>query len=362
MLVSKRAVRAALSLSAVAALGVPLTLAGPAGATKAGSDSSLGLGRVFMVNPVQSSDDQNLTDQKDSATAVPDSEYRNMELRNLDGSGYLRGDWVTVQSATGTPAFSTTNTFLYDRHQDQFEQVMAYFWVNQAQEYLQSLGFDGEPGHLRGIVHQSFPVKIDQYGGDNSYQTDKPYRVRLGKGGVDDAEDAEVIVHEYGHAVHASQVPGFGQSEEAGSIGEAWGDYFAVTVGLAAAHDYGWPVAADPSCPMDWDSTSYTDKPHCIRSFHTGMTVADKTGEVHHDGQIWSQALWEIREGYADVHGLNLGTEAWDTTLVDSQFDYAPDTSFSAAARATYEKALVRDGAAAAALVRDRFADRGITF
>jgi zinc metalloprotease ZmpB len=168
-----------------------------------------------------------------------------------------------------------------------------------------------------------------------------------------------VIVHEYGHAVHASQVPGFGQSEEAGSIGEAWGDYFGVTVGLAAAGQYGWPVNADPSCPMDWDSTSYTDAPHCIRSFHTDMTVADKTGEVHHDGQIWSQALWEIREGYA---GLRLSSARWDATLVASQFDYAPGTSFSAAARATYLTALARAGQRAADVVRSRFAARGITF
>jgi zinc metalloprotease ZmpB len=356
MHISKPAVRAAVALSLAAAVCVPLATAAPAGATKGGSGSSTGTGRVFMVNPVQSSGDESLTDQDDSATAVPADQYRDMQLRNLDGSGYLRGSWVTVASATGTPAFSTTNTFRYDRSQDQFEQVMAYFWVNQAQEYLQSLGFGSA---LPGIVHQSFDVKIDQYGGDNSYQTDKPYRVRLGKGGVDDAEDAEVIVHEYGHAVHASQVPGFGQSEEAGSIGEAWGDYFAVSVGLAAARQYGWPVKADPSCPMDWDSTSYTDAPHCIRSFHTGMTVADKTGEVHHDGQIWSQALWEIRQDYV---ALGKSTAAWDTTLVDSQFDYAPDTSFSAAAHATYDKALARDGKKAADLVRARFAARGITF
>jgi len=267
----------------------------------------------------------------------------------------LRGSWVNVQSATGTPAFSTTNSFFYTRHQDQFEQVMAYFWVNQAQEYLQSLGFTG----AKGIVAEPFEVKIDQYGGDNSYQTDKPFRIRLGKGGVDDAEDAEGIVHEYGHAVHASQVPGFGQSEEAGSIGEAWGDYFAVSVGLAADRQYGWPLNADPSCPMDWDATSYTSAPHCIRSFHTNMTVADKSGEVHHDGQIWSQALWEIREGYA---GLRLSSARWDTTLVASQFDYAPDTSFSDAAKATYLVAAARDGQKAADLVRAKFADRGITF
>jgi len=263
---------------------------------------------------------------------------------------------VTIRSSTGAPAYSPTNTFLFNRHDDQFEQVMAYFWVNQAEEYLQSLGFGST---LPPILKRSYPVLINQFGGDNSFEDDAKGRIRYGKGGVDDAEDAEVIVHEYGHAVHASQVPGFGASEEAGSIGEAWGDYFGVTVGLAADQQYGWPEAADPSCPMDWDSTSYTDAPHCIRSFHTDMTVADKSGEVHHDGQIWSQALWEIRQGYV---ALGKTTAAWDTTLIDSQFDYAPDTSFSDAARATYTTALARDGKKAADLVRSRFAARGITF
>lgn len=345
-----------LALAATAALAVCGSLSAPASAVKTGSGSSTGTASVFKVNPVQSSGDESLSDRNDSAAAVPASEYARVQLRNLDGSGYLRGKWAAVESSTGTPAYSTTNTFLYDRHQDQFEQVMAYFWVNQAQEYLQSLGFGST---YPGVVKQQFPVKIDQYGGDNSYETSKPFRLRLGKGGVDDAEDAEVIVHEYGHAVHESQVPGFGQSEEAGAIGEAWGDYFGVSVGLAADQQYGWPRKAAAACPMDWDSTSYTAAPHCIRRFDRNLTVADKTGEVHFDGQIWSQALWEIR---GDYEKSGLGSRAWDTSLVASQFSYAPDTSFSAAAKATWSTVQRRDGAGAAKWVRARFAARGITF
>ena len=347
----------ALAGTAVLAAALVAATAQPAAAGKPGSGSTTGTGRVFMVNPVQSSGNQTLTDMKDSDAAVPSSQYATVQLRNLDGSGYLRGKWANVQSATGTPAFSTTNTFDYTRHDDQFEQVMGYFWVNQAQEYLQSLGFGST---LPGIVHESFSVKVDQYGGDNSYQTDKPYRIRLGKGGVDDAEDGEVIVHEYGHAVHASQVPGYGASLDAGSIGEAFGDYLGVTVGLAAATQYGWPVKADEACVADWDSTSYTSTaPHCLRRLDTDSTVADRIGEVHADGEIWSRALWDIRNAYV---GLGKTTAAWDTTLIDSQFGYAPDTSFSAAAKATYQTALARDGAAAGVAVKAAFAARGITF
>ena len=341
-----------------AGLIVSLAAATPALAAKPGPGTSTGTARVFMVNPVQSSGDETLTDQKDSATAVPASDYATVQLRNLDGSGTLTGRWVQVESSTGTPAYSATNTFLFDRSADQFEQVMAYFWINQAQEYLQSLGFGST---LPPVNAQQQQVKVDQYGGDNSFQSDKPFRIRYGKGGVDDAEDAEVIVHEYGHAVHAAQVPGFGASEEAGSIGEAFGDYFGVTVGLAADQQYGWPNKLnDPACVMDWDSTAYTSTvPHCLRRLDSALTVADKNGEVHHDGMIWSRALWDIRRGYP---GLGLGTGRADTTIIDAQFQFAADTSFSAAAKATYGTALARDGAAAAALVRSSFVARGITF
>ena len=111
---------------------------------------------------------------------------------------------------------------------------------------------------------------------------------------------------------------------------------------------------------MDWDSTAYTSTvPHCLRRVDSDLTVADKNGEVHHDGMIWSRALWDIRGGYAQ---LGLGTRRADTTIIDAQFQFAADTSFSAAARATYGTALGRDGAAAAALVRSSFTARGITF
>ena len=126
---------------------------------------------------------------------------------------------------------------------------------------------------------ESQDVRINQYGIDNSYSTDKQDFIRLGKGGVDDAEDGEVIVHEYGHAVHDAQVPGFGSSLDAGSIGEAFGDYLAVTVGLDAAQQYGWPVQAPAPCVADWDAVSYTSTtPHCLRRLDTGSGARGPEG------------------------------------------------------------------------------------
>ncbi|MFM9372578.1 M4 family metallopeptidase [Streptomyces sp. Da 82-17] len=304
--------------------------------------------RLFMVNPVQSSGDQSLVDGKDADAAVPASAYALAPLRNLDASGGLNGRWAYVRSETGEPA-QLASASGYGRSDDQFEQVMAYFWVNESQEYLQSLGFGSE---LPGANDRAQPVRINQWGSDNSFFTDKKAEIRFGKGGVDDAEDAEVIVHEYGHAVHHAQVPGFGTSLEAGSIGEAFGDYLAVSVGAYADDKYGWPTKAELACVADWDSVSYSETPHCLRRLDENKTYADKVGEVHADGEIWSRALYDIR--------LDLGARTADRIIVNAQFGFAPDTSFKDAALKTIATAESMYGKAAAATVRDAFRAREI--
>ncbi|MGW1768176.1 M4 family metallopeptidase [Streptomyces sp. NPDC002073] len=332
-----------------------LALAGPvsalpagSGAPAAGAAAGLPQARLFMVNPVQSTGDQSLVDGKDAAGAVPASAYATAALRNLDGSGTLSGRWAYVRSDTGASA-RLADVGSYDRADDQFEQVMAYFWVNESQEYLQGLGFGTE---LPGANDRPQPVRINQWGSDNSFFTDKKREIRFGKGGVDDAEDAEVIVHEYGHAVHDAQVPGFGTSPEAGAIGEAFGDYLAVAVGTHAAASYGWPAAADPACVADWDSVPYSPAPHCLRRIDGTKVYADRTGEVHADGEIWSRALFDIRGA--------LGARTADRIIVNAQFGFRADTSFQDAALTTVETARRMYGASAAAAVRAAFAARQI--
>ncbi|MBT2491594.1 M4 family metallopeptidase [Streptomyces sp. ISL-96] len=328
-----------------AALATLATLTAPAGA----SAGPFPQARLFMVNPVQSSNDQSLTDAKDSADAVPSSAYGTAALRNLDASGGLSGRWAYVRSDTGASA-KVAEAGTYDRHDDQFEQVMAYFWVNESQEYLQGLGFGSE---LPGANDRAQPVRINQWGSDNSFFTDKKAEIRFGKGGVDDAEDAEVVMHEYGHAVHHAQVPGFGTSVEAGAIGEAFGDYLAVTVGAHAAAKYGWPLKADVACVADWDAVSYTSTtPHCLRRVDGSKVYGDRVGQVHADGQIWSRALFDIRS--------KLGARTADRIIVNAQFGFAPDTSFTDAALTTIETARKMHGERAVTAVRDAFRAREI--
>jgi len=313
-------------------------------AAKPGSQASTGNGTVFLPNPVADLGDQSLTDQKDRNYSALAPAYHNVQLTNLDGSGLLRGDWVTIRSETGDPAYSPTNTFQYDRRDDRFEQVMAYYWVTESQKYIQSLGF----GSLRrGVNKTSQSVRINQWGVDNSYADDKKREIRLGKGGVDDAEDAEVILHEYGHAIHFAQSPTFYASDEAGAIGEGFGDYWAITVTNVIA------PTADTPCVADWDSVSYTTAtPHCLRRVDMDLHYReDVDGRVHHDGMIWSRALWDIRE--------SLGHVKADTIILEAQFDF-PGTTMPDLAARTVTVAQSLYGNAEANAVRSAFEARGI--
>lgn len=304
---------------------------------------------VFYPNPVQSLGDESLTDQKDADYPALAAAYRRVTLTNLDGSGTLTGTYVQVKSDTGTPARAVDGSFpAWHRDSDQFEQVMGYYWVTTAQEYLQSLGFGRT---LRPVNQRQIELRINQYGGDNSFFRENKANITLGKGGVDDAEDAEVIVHEYGHSVQDGQVPGFGTNLESGAIGEAFSDYLSVAV---TSWQTGVPTKTPEACVADWDSTSYTRTvPHCLRRLDGNkMYPQDMVGEVHADGEIWSRALWDIRTALGDATATTL--------IVDAQFDFAKDTSFHDAALDTVAAAKRLYGNKAENATRAAFEARGI--
>lgn len=300
----------------------------------------IGHGQVFDPNPVVTLSDESLTDRHDTNYAALRPAYREVIMTNLDNSGFLRGDYVRIVARNQPAAYSAAHRYDYNRSDNRFEQVMSYYHLTKAQRYIRSLGFND-------VNNESQTVLPDNFTGDNSFYDPANDTITYGTGGVDDAEDAEVIWHEYGHAIQDAQVPGFGSSEQAGAIGEGFGDYWAVTMSE--------PVSPKRqlACVADWDSTSYTSGPiHCLRRVDLNLTVADIDGEVHDDGQIWSRALWDIHRA--------LGRRTTDRIILEAQFSYRPNTSFAAAARVTVATARALYGTHAAAVARTAFADRGI--
>jgi hypothetical protein len=299
---------------------------------------------VFFPNPVAQLGDQSLTDRDDADYEELQPAYRTVTLTDLDGSGLLRGAYADVRGGRSEQRVSSpSNTFLFGRSDDGFEQVMAYYWITESQRYIQSLGF----GVWRRPVNmEPQRLRINQWGLDNSFATTHKDEIRLGKGGVDDAEDAEVILHEYGHAIHFSQNFSFA-SVEAGAISEGFGDYWAVTVGQVLA------PTPDAPCVADWDSVSYDPTaPHCLRRVDENLHYPeDLVGRVHADGRIWSRALWDIRNALGNVRA--------DTVILEGQFNF-PGTTMPDLARSTVAAAQQIYGNATANAVRAAFQSRGI--
>lgn len=303
--------------------------------------------RVFDPNPVVATNDPSLRDRNDSADAVPESAYRTVELEGLNESGPLAGPHVKLvdrQAPNIAPPDGSANLVL-DRAADGFEDVNVYFHVDRSQRHLQALGYTGE----RAVV--PYAIEADAHaisGTDNSFFLLSATRfgegtLFFGEGGTDDAEDADLVVHEYGHAVQEWISPGTFSgafASQSRAMSEGFGDYWAYSAHVEQRLASG----RDPFCFADWDARCADDDPSeqcgyragadCLRRLDSAATMAnydtvDASGVEHRNGMIWSSALREIHQ--------QLGRTVTDTLAVESLFDAPPHPTFAVMARRLIE-------------------------
>lgn len=326
--------------------------------------------RVFDVNPVVALNDPSLQDRNDSAAAVPAAAYRDVQLQDVAESGALRGPYVTLidrQPRQVAPP-DAGGSLLFDRGQDGFEDVQAYFHIDRNQRYLQTLGYTGS----RAIA--PYAIEVDAHatsGSDDSFFLPSLSQVGrgtlyFGEGGTDDAEDADLLVHEYGHALLEWIAPGaFGgaNSGEARALGEGFCDYWA----YSSHYDARVASGRDPFCFADWDARcwdddvtqqcSYAPGSDCLRRLDTTRTMADydrttRTGVEHQNGTIWSSALREIHQA--------LGRDVADTIFLEANFDVEAQPTFASVARLILRADRLLYGGAHAATICAAMTRRGI--
>ena len=254
---------------------------------------------VFDPNPIVTSKDKDLrqpgVDEGGVDTDLDSDELTSalveLPLKDLDPNslplGRLVGPWADVQGPA--PLVSVDGNFAFTKSDPRFEATMAYAHIDRLQRYFMSLGFKGKSG-VNSEPQNIYALPV--VGFDNSFYQPGNDMIVLGAGGVDDGEDAEVIVHEYGHAVHDAQVPGWGQAAEGGAMGEGWGDF------LAAAFYAKGSGGFQDECVAEWDATSYSDDdPTCLRRVDSDKLYPDDIqDQVHADGEIWSAFLWRLRD------------------------------------------------------------------
>ncbi len=269
-----------------------------------------GQGRVFNPNPVVALKDFTLMDQGDSADAIPDEAYTDVVLPDLDGSGFLDGPYVST-TLTENRANEPTLMFNYLRDDPRFEEVMVYYHVDAVGRYLKGLGFDF-------VDNWQVPVNVHVGMTRAGFYDNSDGSIGFGDAGVDVAEDAEVIVHEYGHAILDRQVPNINKGE-GGAIHEGFSDFIAASFFSAVSDGF------SDSIVFEWAGS---DDPEVSTRPVNGNKryPEDIVGQPHADGQIWSAALWEIFEA--------IGRDASIRLVVESHFFLSPDVEFVDAASA----------------------------
>jgi hypothetical protein len=246
-----------------------------------------GAGKVFDTNAVVATGINNLTDQNDSAAAVPGNAYSTVTLLNLDGSGFLTGLYVNTGPTSGRVNRGNNNFTDLDRSKNGFEEVETYWAIDDAQRYIQTYG-------IVTAANYSIGCNVNGIADDNSFYSgagNGKGTITFGSGGVDDAEDAEIIWHEYGHAILDNQVTNMNQNVD--GMGEGWGDYWAAT--NAQRHPSANHAEYDPAVG-EWDATSYNPgSPPFLRRVDTNAHYPeDRSSDPHVTGMIWSASLWGI--------------------------------------------------------------------
>jgi len=145
------------------------------------------------------------------------------------GSAVLENQYLKVVDFDAPYIAPSTNAsqWMASRSDDAFEQVMVVYHITLWNQYLDSLGYDSVLNYAIHVDPQALNGQ-DQSMFNFGYS---PPRLYFGEGGVDDAEDADVIIHELSHAISHGAAPNTNSGTERRTFDEAFGDYFAERYG-----------------------------------------------------------------------------------------------------------------------------------
>ncbi|MGB0840419.1 MAG: T9SS type A sorting domain-containing protein, partial [Chitinophagales bacterium] len=277
---------------------------------------------VFLPDPLTSAGvaygTPGFVDDNDENSPELNAERQEVQIEVLqknDGLYYLENDYVAVKdvSAPLVPVVAESELlFDYTRDESGFEDVNAFFHISNFQEYLQSLGFN---------LHDDKAILIDTHannGDDNSYQQKcgNTSCLYFGEGGIDDAEDADVVVHEYSHALSEEACPNCNSGEERRAIDEALGDYFATSYSVR----YG---AENWQKMFTWDGNTAAWQGRDVASDKHYPEANE--GSIYQRSEIFSSVLMEINQA--------LGGEVTDELVVEAMYNFAQGIKMTTAAR-----------------------------
>lgn len=227
------------------------------------------------------------------------------------GTFYLENNAFKItelSSPTTNVAQSNTDTMLFTRNELGFEDINTFFHLNNYRNYWQTLGFTGL---------DASQISVDTHGNngaDNSFFSPAtPIRLIFGEGGVDDAEDADVIIHEYGHAISHFASPGSNSGSQRNAIDEGFGDYIAVSYSKGYSN-FKWNEV------FSWDGHNEYWNGRDANSAKTALDISSSQN-IYYNGEIWSTVMTDLL--------LSIGKTDADKFAIELMYYNAPNTSIS---------------------------------
>ena len=264
-----------------------------------------GTGNVYLENPISD----------------PNG-YWSVTLSDLDGSGFLRGDAADVTNPfpfVGR-AFSSTLDFSYVPGASMidkihFAETMGYYHTAEYHDYLADLGFGGLGGSVAIDVFNAELFGVQWKPIASGYDPETG-RISLGSSADltdSDAMDADVIIHEYAHAIQhklLGDVPGVFVSLETTATEQA----LALVEGLAdyaAVSRLGQPAFAEYAASLHGSGAFLRNADNFRRWSNDVVEGAYRTG------MIFSGAMWDLRSAVGSEAADSL---AWKTmqTIADN--------------------------------------------
>jgi hypothetical protein len=272
---------------------------------------SVAKGYVFAPDPLTSASKSygaSFIDNNDVTNPSIDAQRLEVELELLYEPNSqlfsLENDYVKIVELSPPSTLiptSLTPEFYFDRSQDGFEDVNAFYHITQQQKYIQSLGL------MDLANYQLFVDAHGLNGDDNSLFSpgSTPPSLIFGTGGVDDAEDADVVVHEYGHALIESAAPNTNFGLQRNTMDEAFCDYMAAS--YSRIYSY-W----QDSWVYNWDGHNEYWNGRTVVS--TAMYPADLQNNQYKDAPMWSSALMRIER--------NIGRDATHQLTLNAAYNF----------------------------------------
>ncbi len=324
-----------------------------------------GTGKVFQPSPTVTLADDSLRDNTANLATIIEPTYITVALNNLDGAPNTALVGTYAQVPTDQVGGRTTNATLdfsalrrsTTPSAAQFNQENPYWAIDYAQGLFQSLGYTAANANavmnysLQFYGHQaphSPTADNSHFSGDNRSGAGTGH-LCFGTGGVDDAEDQEIVWHEFGHAMLWNQRPGTNQNVTSEGVGEGTGDVLAGIISKTVPGGSSYYVTVG-----EWDATSYNANgtPHpFLRKLDTATLHANRPSQVHSAGEVWSHPVFDYNNQVGAMTGLDVQLQA------QFLYDLSPTQVECAAAFLTADMML--NNGATTGQINNAFKERG---